>query len=138
MKRFSIWNILLTAVLIGGLSSVHAGWSMSAWLEKLEKRISRADDRFDQEYVSVAAVRGSKTEDDAAAVYWKGKHTPITREELDAFKSAFALAKTNKTTEAQAAFSAFLKDYPASPMAKDAQQTLTLLAETALEKPSKD
>jgi TolA-binding protein len=130
MKKSRLCILALLTVFGLGLSSSRAGWSLSDWLEKMDRRLSRADERYNQQYAAVAAVRGAKTENNAATLYWKGKRAPVTREEFDAFKAAVALARDKKPDQAQAAFESFLKNYPASPLSPDARETLTLLTQT--------
>ena len=75
----------------------------------------------------MGGVRGAPVED--TDVYWKGEVKPITIDpnELTAFQNAVSLVDMGKKAEAQAAFAAFAKNYPASPLRKDAEQALTQL-----------
>lgn len=76
---------------------------------------------------AVGGVRGAPVEDND--VYWKGeaKPTAIDPNELASFQNAISLADAGKKAEAQAAFSAFAKNYPASPLRKDAEQAIAQL-----------
>lgn len=79
---------------------------------------------------AAGGVRGAPatTED----VYWKneatGQNVPV--EELEEFKKAMKLAESADKAQAQAAFSEFIKKYPASSLRKDADQALAMLANT--------
>jgi TolA-binding protein len=76
---------------------------------------------------AVGGVRGAPVEN--SDVYWKGEAKPIAIDsrELAAFQNAVSLVEAGKKAEAQAAFSAFAKNYPESPLRKDADQALTQL-----------
>ena len=76
---------------------------------------------------AVGGVRGAPVE--SSDVYWKGEAKPvdIDANELAAFQNAVSLVDMGKKAEAQAAFAAFSKNYPASPLRKDADQALTQL-----------
>lgn len=76
---------------------------------------------------AVGGVRGAPVEN--TDVYWKGETKPVAIDpaELAAFQNALSLADAGKKAEAQAAFTAFTKNYPASPLRKDAEQALTQL-----------
>lgn len=76
---------------------------------------------------AVGGVRGAPVESND--VYWKGeaKPTTIDPKELAAFKAAVSLVDAGKKTEAQSAFSTFTKNFPASPLRKDAEQALAVL-----------
>src|SRR5512135_76754 len=76
---------------------------------------------------AVGGVRGAPVED--TDVYWKGEAKPATidPDELTAFQNAISLADAGKKAEAQAAFSAFAKNYPESPLRKDAEQAIAQL-----------
>jgi TolA-binding protein len=77
---------------------------------------------------AVGGVRGAPG--DANDIYWKseaGKES-IDEAELLAFKKATDLAAAGEGKQASAAFSEFIKNYPDSPLRKDADQALLALA----------
>jgi TolA-binding protein len=74
---------------------------------------------------AVGGVRGAPVE--TADVYWKGEAHAIDPAELAAFQKALSLAEGGKKTEAAAAFAAFAKTYPDSPLRKDADQAVKVL-----------
>lgn len=75
---------------------------------------------------AAGGVRGALADSDD--LYWKGEALhELDSEELTAFKNAVALFEASKNSEAKDAFNKFLKDYPASPLASDAQAAIAQL-----------
>lgn len=76
---------------------------------------------------ATGGVRGAPaaTED----MYWKNDASAqiIDSDELEAFAKAMKLTESDDKTQAQAAFSEFIKKYPESSLRKDADQALVLL-----------
>lgn len=86
---------------------------------------------------ATGGVRGAPaaTED----MYWKNDASAQTigSDELEAFSKAMKLTESEDKTQAQAAFSEFIKKYPDSSLRKDADQALALLQETGTSTPAK-
>ena len=77
---------------------------------------------------STGGVRGApNTSED---LYWKGEASPQTIDpyELEAFKKGITLMDSGDKNQAQAAFSAFITEYPDSLLKKDAKEALAHLA----------
>jgi len=77
---------------------------------------------------AVGGVRGALA--DANDIYWKGEvtHEVVDADEMAEFKKAMDLGAAGETSQAQAAFSEFIKAHPDSPLRKDADQALSELA----------
>jgi hypothetical protein len=120
------FGIALTTVMLPVISGAK-DWSLGDWLKVLEAKIRRTEDRYQSDRAAVAAVRGRKTEE-AGGLYWKGRKTALTAEELSAFKASLALIDGGKVEDARTALTAFLTKYPAGALAEDAKKTLSLLA----------
>lgn len=77
---------------------------------------------------AVGGVRGALS--DANDIYWKGEATQevIDADEMAAFKKAMDMGASGDKTQAQAAFSDFIKTYPDSSLRKDADQALSALS----------
>jgi hypothetical protein len=62
--------------------------------------------------------------------YWKGEYTHklMDEDEMAAFKKALELGAKGENSQAQTAFSDFIKNYPQSALRKDADQALATLA----------
>jgi len=121
---------LLAVALSSSVVFAEARWNLQDWLKELQTRIRRAETRKHSQVVAVAAVRGTKSDgSEARRLYWKGKEktASVTKEQLDAFKSAVSLAEAGKKDEAEKSLDNFLTTYPESPMKAEAEQTLALL-----------
>ena len=101
--------------------------SVRFWLQKMKKRVTRAQARHNQ-VVAVAAVRGSEAPD-SPPLYWKGKKAkgPVSPMELEAFDGAVESALSGSRADAIGRLENFLKSYPQSSLADDANATLSLL-----------
>ena len=106
----------------------NAGGTMSFW-ESLRKKIeSFTPQKKIASTNAVGGVRGALS--DASDIYWKGEatHEVIDADEMAAFKKAMDLGVSGDKTQAQTAFSEFIKAYPQSTLRKDADQALTALS----------
>jgi TolA-binding protein len=121
-------KILLAWTLLLPLAALAGERSFKDWLKDLDARIRQTERRRAGQLTAAASVRGAQ-EGAAAKLYWKGRKTtrPLSEPELDAFKKAVALAQDGKSTEAKAALESFLKDFPDTPLEKDARETLAYL-----------
>lgn len=79
---------------------------------------------------ATGGVRGAPaaTED----LYWKNdaSEETIASDELEAFAKAVKLAEADDKAQAQAAFSEFVKKYPASSLRKEAYEAMVMLQNT--------
>lgn len=125
----------LTMLILLGLSlgsqTLYAGESgdkiMSFWDRLRAKIESFAPQKKSSVTTATGGVRGAQVASDD--IYWKNEATSetIAAEELEAFTKAVKLADTNDKTQAQTAFSEFIRKYPESALRKDADQALALL-----------
>lgn len=96
--------------------------------EKLRVKIEQmAPQKKVSATTAVGGVRGAKVVADD--VYWKGEKAAVVvdADELEAFKSAMALAAGGEQAKAQAAFTEFVSKNPDSPLRPDADQALVQL-----------
>jgi TolA-binding protein len=129
MKKLT--TLLLLGLILGSqtLYAAEKGGSSQTFWEKLRTKIETMTPQKKTTVTTAAGgVRGGpvSTED----MYWKNEATGqlIPGEELEEFKKAMSLAASEDRTQAQAAFSEFIRKYPASSLRKDADQALELLA----------
>jgi TolA-binding protein len=129
MKKLIVSLLLLSMAL--GSQTLHAEGksddSLGFW-EKLRVKIEQmAPQKKVSATTAVGGVRGAKVAADD--VYWKGEKTAavVDADELEAFKSAMALAAGGEQAKAQAAFSEFVTKNPDSPLRKDADLALAQL-----------
>jgi len=106
---------------------------LAAYLEQLQVKLEHTAQRANQPSStgsSVVGLRGSKQEPISKQLYWKGKvgNTPVTPEEIKAFRTTLEQAKAGKKDEATAGLKSFLDKYPKSGLRGDAEDTLALLA----------
>ena len=127
MKKTIALLVLLGVVLASPTYGAEEKVEGSLW-ERLRKKIELMTPRKKlATTTAVGGVRGSLA--DADEVYWKGQAEvhPVDADELTAFKKAIALVESGNETEAQAAFSDFLKKHPESRLKEDAEQALAQL-----------
>lgn len=129
MKK--IIALLLLAAMALGSPMLHAAEKNDASLGFWEKLRAKIEQMAPQKKLSattaVGGVRGAKVAADD--VYWKGEKSAqvVDADELDAFKTAMALAAAGDLVKAQAAFTEFIAKNPESPLRKDADQALAVL-----------
>jgi TolA-binding protein len=102
--------------------------TFQAWLMGMKKRLTQSDTRSNK-LVAVAAVRGDETAD-AAPLYWKGGKKADVKNavpEQKDFEAAIDTALRGDKLGAKDQLQSFLIAYPKSPLASDAQETLTRL-----------
>jgi TolA-binding protein len=107
---------------------------LAATLDQLEIKLDHAAQRANQPISSetnVIGLRGSKQEPLSKQLYWKGKtgNSPVSADEVKAFRAAIDQARAGKKAEASAALKSFLDKYPKSALKSDAENTLKLLSE---------
>ena len=131
MKRL-IMLVITTMALF--TQPVHAdenkGSSLSFW-DKLRSKVeSLTPQKKLGATTATGGVRGAAVSTDD--MYWKNdaSEQTIPADELEAFAKAVKLAETDDKTQAQAAFSEFVKKYPASSLRKEAYEALVLLQNT--------
>ena len=100
--------------------------TMSFWDRLRAKIESFTPQKKSSVTTATGGVRGAQIASDD--VYWKNEASSetIAAEELEAFAKAVKLTDTNDT-QAQNAFSEFIKKYPDSTLRKDADQALAQL-----------
>lgn len=129
MKKLSTLFLLVCALGAQALYAAEKGDTSLSFWEKLRAKI---ESMTPQKTTTVTTAAGGVRGAPAAAndMYWKNDATgqTIAAEELDEFKKAMKLADSDDKAQAQAAFSGFIKKYPASSLRKDADQALALLA----------
>lgn len=127
-KTFALILILMSTFVSSAIYAADNSGTMSIW-ERLRKKIETFTP---QKKISatnaVGGVRGALS--DANDIYWKGEVTRevIDADEMDAFKKAMDLGEAGEKSQAQTAFSEFIKNHPESPLRKDADQALLALA----------
>jgi TolA-binding protein len=136
------WKIMRLAaglsVLIAAAPSVQAEekkaeQTTAQYLEQLQIKLDHTAQRVNQpssEGSSVVGLRGSKQESASKQLYWKGKKgkTPVTPDEVKAFRAAIDLARAGKTAEATAGLKTFQKTYPNSAMNPDVEEAISKLS----------
>ena len=105
---------------------------LAATLSELELKLDHAARRANQPSAggsSVVGLRGAKQEPVSKQLYWKGKtgNTPVTPDQIKAFRTAVEQAKAGKNDEAIAGLKSFIAKYPKSGLRPDAETTLGLL-----------
>jgi TolA-binding protein len=129
MKNLIVPLFLVVMTLVS--QTIQAEEKAEVTLSFWDKLRSKIEQIVPQKKVSattaVGGVRGAKMAADD--VYWKGEKVAesLDTEELDAFKSAMALAAAGDLAKAQIAFSEFVTKNPESPLRKDAEQALAQL-----------
>lgn len=127
MKRLIALIVLLGVILATPSYAAGASTEPSLW-ERLRKKIELLTPKKKLSTTTAAGgVRGSLA--DADDVYWKGeaKVQSIDEYELAAFKKAITLVDAGNTTDAQAAFTDFIKQHPESSLKPDAEAALAQL-----------
>jgi TolA-binding protein len=129
MMKLMVPLLLLSMAL--GSQTLHAEGknddSLGFW-EKLRVKLEQmAPQKKVSATTAVGGVRGAKVVADD--VYWKGESaaTVVDADELEAFKTAMALAAGGEQAKAQAAFAEFVTKNPDSPLRKEADQALAQL-----------
>lgn len=127
MKRLIAIFVLFGLLFAAPSYAVEMKSEPSLW-ERLRKKIELMTPKKKLSTTTASGgVRGSLADSDD--VYWKGEVQPqtIDFDELDAFKKAISLVDAGKSTEAQTAFSAFIRQHPASTLRADAEAALVQL-----------
>jgi TolA-binding protein len=109
--------------------------AVSIW-EKIRNKIEKITPKQKPTVTTaVGGVRGAKTNEHE--LYWKGEEKPvaISVEEIDLFSSALQLAESGSSNEATDAFQVFLKQYPQSVLAGDAENALAELSKAQIATP---
>lgn len=127
MKKLMMLSLLALTL---GSQMLYAGEKsgVASFWDRLRSKIeSLAPQKRVTATNATGGVRGAAVSSED--IYWKGDASAqtIAAEELDAFKAAMKLAETDGVPQAQAAFAAFIKKYPGSPLRKDAEQALAFL-----------
>lgn len=127
-----------TLVLMGVLASVSWGQDVKSpqdtkkFLEQLQIKLEHTARRANQPNASgsnVIGLRGTKQEPMSKQLYWKGKTgpTPVSTDEVKAFRMAIDQAQAGHAPEAIAALKAFQEKFPKSSLSEEAKETLELL-----------
>ncbi|MBI4692075.1 MAG: hypothetical protein HY773_01360 [Candidatus Terrybacteria bacterium] len=128
MKR--IWCLVIMVFFVAtGLSSAFGAekTEKSEWWKELKAKIEKISPTKSQiTTTAVGGVRGTK-QTESESLYWKRSST--TAKEIDDFNAALDLAIRNEKAKAIAGFEDFLKKYPSSPLASEAQESLKILEE---------
>jgi len=128
MKRLIILFILGMGLFAQSLHAEEKKDNTSSFWDKLRVRVeSLTPQKKLGATTATGGVRGAPvaTED----LYWKSDVSAQTigSDELEAFAKAVKLSEANDKAPAQAAFSEFVKKYPASSLRKEAYEALVLL-----------
>ncbi len=129
MKK--ILALILVIVSVGVSPAIYAADNNSGTLTVWEKLRKKVETFTPQKKINatnaVGGVRGAQA--DASDIYWKGEatHEMIDADEMTAFKKAMNLGEAGEMHQAQAAFADFIRNYPDSPLRKDADQALAIL-----------
>lgn len=111
---------------------------LGSWWTKLKDKIEKITPSKPSKSSTVTGgVRGAK-EDTANTLYWKGKEKGniVTKDELTSFNDALDFAINGYNAEAASRFEKFLKMYPSSPLAGDAQSALSKLQASVSAQPA--
>ncbi len=104
--------------------------TLSGWLNKLGKRITRLEKKTSVRPVTtVAGVRGAKEKKAAHKPYWKGKKRvkEVSAKEIKQFKIGLSYAQKGEKEEAIKEFEKFIELYPCSKLIKEAKEAIELL-----------
>ena len=129
MKKLTMLFLLGLVLGSQALYAAEKGDSSKSFWEKLRTKIEAMAPQKKMTVTTAAGgVRGAPVSTND--MYWKNEATgqTIPDEELAEFKKAMTLAGSDDKTQAQAAFSDFIKKYPESSLRKDADQALALLS----------
>lgn len=108
------------------VSSVTLASEKTDWWANLKNKVKKmTPSKTTTTATAVGGLRGTKEESET--LYWKGKETAVSKDELDSFISALDLAIKGEAASARAGFEGFLKFYPSSALADDARQSLRML-----------
>jgi TolA-binding protein len=135
-KKLSV--VVSVCLALGGLSALSNAEdkkpdeTLAQYLEHLQTKLDHTAQRINQpnaEGSSVVGLRGAKQESASKQLYWKGKKgkTPVTPEEVKAYRVAIDQARAGKNAEAVSALKDFQTKYPKSALLPDINETLSRL-----------
>lgn len=98
--------------------------SLSWWLKSIAYKLKAISKESKESVTAVVGVKGAENED-TDDLYWK--EVELSESEFKRFKEAEGYAQEGKTDEAIKTLEAFIKDYPTSPLIKDAEEGVEIL-----------
>jgi TolA-binding protein len=115
---------LLTAFAIVAVCA-SAAWPQAADKQSFFTGLRHKAERI----IPVKKAAGGGEAVSAEELYWKGvkREASVGEEELEKFKSAVGLALQGKDEEAALAFEVFAREFPESPLRKDARDAMGML-----------
>lgn len=124
MKK--ILAVLIAVIFVAG-ACYAAEKRQEQWMKSVASKLGVASAKDKKATrTSVAGVKGAEEKSDEE-LYWK--KLKVSENEAKAMKNALLLAQDGKNKEAIEALEKFLKDYPKSPLARDAKEGIKALKE---------
>jgi TolA-binding protein len=110
--------------------------SLALYLQQLQVKLDHAAQRANQPTAAgsnVVGLRGTKQESASKQLYWKGKRgkSPVSVDEVKAFRTALDQAGAGKNAEAVASLKTFQEKYPHSALLPDVIETQNRLGAPA-------
>lgn len=132
MKRLIMLFLLGMSLFSQSLLAGEKSANTSSFWDKLRGKV---ESLTPQKKLSVTTATGGVRGAPAATedMYWKNDASAqtVAADELEAFAKAMKLTDLDDKTQAQAAFSEFVKKFPESSLRKDADQAIVLLQNTS-------
>ncbi|MDH4215531.1 MAG: hypothetical protein OEV23_01335 [Gallionella sp.] len=131
MKRLIVLLIIGMGFFIQPLYAEEKKSDTSSFWDRLRSKVeSLTPQKKLGATTATGGVRGAAVATDD--MYWKNDASAqtIASDEVEAFAKAVKLAEANDKAQAQAAFSEFVKKYPASSLRKEAYEAMVLLQNT--------
>ncbi len=121
--------ILLGAFFVFAISMQGFAYSAdspaSSWLKSMAYKIKVISKAEKPRSTSVVGVKGAEQTTKEDELYWK--ESPSKDEEIKRFTEAYDAANKGNKEEALGKLEGFVKDYPKSPLAKDAKAGIEAL-----------
>ena len=106
------------AVSMSGLA-YSADSSINSWLKSMAYRLKVISKAEKTQSTAVVGVKGAEQTGEGDELYWK--ESPTKDEEIKKFTEAYDAASTGDKDAALIRLEGFVKDYPKSPLVKDAR-----------------
>ncbi|MFZ3072411.1 MAG: hypothetical protein WA162_04135 [Thermodesulfobacteriota bacterium] len=99
--------------------------SINSWLKSMAYRLKVISKTEKTQSTAVVGVKGAEQTAKEDELYWK--QSPTKDEEIKRFTEAYDAAEKGKKDEAAIKLEGFVKDYPKSPLVKDAKAGIDAL-----------